>query len=429
MSANGRRAMVTGLGVVAPVGIGNQAAWDNLVAGRSGIRDVTIADLSEQEIRVGGEVPDFDPTLEMDPKDVRRHDRATQMAVAASAEALRDAGLINGSSQILPDEADPDRIGMVFGSGCGGVSILLENAKKYWDVGANRVSPWTIPHMLVDSPSGMVAIQFGIRGPNTAVVSACATGSHAIGEAAETIIRGQADLMLGAGTEAALVPLAFAGFGQMRALGTPIDPDTGEYVPSIASRPFDATRNGFVIAEGCAVLVLEELQHALARGARPIAELVGYGSAADAFHMAAPPERGEGSQRSMRWALERGGIDPTEVDYINPHGTGTPLNDLAETQAIEAVFGDHARKMAISSTKSMTGHMMGAAGAFEGWASVKVLDTGWIPPTINLNHPDPALTLDYVPHVARQADVKVALSNSMGLGGHNGTIIFRKYEA
>ncbi|HEX9739115.1 MAG TPA: beta-ketoacyl-ACP synthase II [Candidatus Limnocylindria bacterium] len=429
MSANGRRAMVTGLGVLAPVGIGNETAWENLVAGRSGIRDVTIADLSDQDIRVGGEVPDFDPNKEMDAKDVRRHDRATQMAVAASAEALRDAGLINGNSQILPEEANPDRIGMVFGSGCGGVSILLENAKRYWDVGANRVSPWTIPHMLVDSPSGMVAIQFGIRGPNTAVVSACATGSHAIGEAAETIIRGQADLMLGAGTEAALVPLAFAGFGQMRALGTPIDPDTGEYVPSIASRPFDATRNGFVIAEGCAVLVLEELEHALARGARPIAELVGYGSAADAFHMAAPPEHGEGSQRSMRWAMERGGIDPTEVDYINPHGTGTPLNDLAETQAIEAVFGDHARKLAISSTKSMTGHMMGAAGAFEGWASVKVLDTGWIPPTINLNHPDPALTLDYVPHVARQADVKVALSNSMGLGGHNGTIIFRKYEA
>jgi 3-oxoacyl-(acyl-carrier-protein) synthase len=273
----------------------------------------------------------------------------------------------------------------------------------------------------------MVAIQFGIRGPNTAVVSACATGSHAIGEAAETIIRGQADLMLGAGTEAALVPLAFAGFGQMRALGTPIDPDTGEYVPSIASRPFDATRNGFVIAEGCAVLVLEELEHAKARGARPIAEVIGYGSAADAFHMAAPPEHGEGSQRSMRWALERGGIDPTEIDYINPHGTGTPLNDLSETQAIEAVFGDHARKLMISSTKSMTGHMMGAAGAFEGWASVKVLDTGWVPPTINLNHPDPALTLDYVPHTARQAEVEVALSNSMGLGGHNGTIVFRKY--
>jgi 3-oxoacyl-[acyl-carrier-protein] synthase II len=259
------------------------------------------------------------------------------------------------------------------------------------------------------------------------VVSACATGSHAIGEAAETIIRGQADLMLGAGTEAALVPLAFAGFGQMRALGTPIDPDTGEYVPSIASRPFDATRNGFVIAEGCAVLVLEELEHAKARGARPIAEVVGYGSAADAYHMAAPPEQGEGSQRSMRWALERGGIDPTEIDYINPHGTGTPLNDLSETQAIEKVFGDHARNLLISSTKSMTGHMMGAAGAFEGWATVKVLDTGWVPPTINLNHPDPALTLDYVPHTARQADIEVGLSNSMGLGGHNGTIVFRKY--
>jgi beta-ketoacyl-acyl-carrier-protein synthase II len=430
MSTNGqsrRRAMVTGLGVVSPVGIGNAAAWENLVAGRSGIRDVTIADLSAQEIRIGGEVPGFDPTLEMDAKDIRRHDRATQMAVAATAEALRDAGLINGHSQILPEEANPDRIGMVFGSGMGGVGVLLENARKFWESGLSKVSPWTIPHMLPDSPSGLVAIQFGIRGPNTAVVSACATGSHAVGEAAETIIRGQADLMLGAGTEAALLPLAFAGFSQMRALGTPIDPDTGEYVPSIASRPFDATRNGFVIAEGSAVLILEELQHALGRGARPIAEVIGYGSAADAFHMAAPPEQGEGSQRSMRWALERGGIDPTEIDYINPHGTGTPLNDLSETQAIEAVFGDHARRLMISSTKSMTGHMMGAAGAFEAWATVKTIDTGWVPPTINLNHPDPALTLDYVPHTARQADVEVALSNSMGLGGHNGTVVFRKY--
>jgi 3-oxoacyl-(acyl-carrier-protein) synthase len=262
-----------------------------------------------------------------------------------------------------------------------------------------------------------------------AVVSACATGGHAVGEAMEAIVRGQADLMLGAGTEAVVVPIALAGFSQMKALGSPIDPDTGEYNPAIASRPFDATRNGFVVSEGSAVLVLEELQHALARGASPIAEVVGYGSSADAFHMAAPAERGEGNQRAMRAALARAGMQPSEVDYINAHGTSTPLNDRYESVAIEEVFGPHARNgLAISSTKSMTGHMMGAAGAFELFACVKALETGCIPPTINLRHPDPELTLDYVANLARQADVRVALSNSMGLGGHNSTVIVRRYE-
>ncbi len=244
----------------------------------------------------------------------------------------------------------------------------------------------------------------------------------------EAIVRGQADLMLGAGTEAVVVPLAVAGFSQMKALGTPIDPDTGAYDPAAASRPFDATRNGFVVAEGSAVLVLEELEHARARGARPIAEVIGYGSSSDAYHMAAPAERGEGNQRAMRAALARAGIEPDAVDYINAHGTSTPLNDRYETLAIEAVFGPHARQLAVSSTKSMTGHMMGAAGALEGYVCAKVLQTGCIPPTINLRHPDPELTLDYVPNTARQADVRVALSNSMGLGGHNSTVILRRYE-
>ena len=294
--------------------------------------------------------------------------------------------------------------------------------------GPGRISPFLLPHMIPDAASGMVAIQYGIRGPNMAVVSACATGGHAIGEAMETIVRGQADLMLGAGTEAVIVPLAFAGFGQMKALGSPIDPDTGAYNPEIASRPFDATRNGFVVSEGCAVLVLEELEHARARGAKPIAELIGYGSSADAFHMAAPAERGEGSQRSMRAALARAGIEPEAVDYINAHGTSTPLNDRYETNAINEVFGAHAHRLAVSSTKSMTGHMMGAAGAFEGFVCVKAVETGCLPPTINYRHPDPELTLDYVPNVARQTDARVALSNSMGLGGHNSTIIVRRYE-
>jgi len=261
-----------------------------------------------------------------------------------------------------------------------------------------------------------------------AVVSACATGGHAIGEAAEAIVRGQADLMLGAGTEAVVVPIALAGFSQMKALGSPIDPDTGAYDPAVASRPFDATRNGFVVSEGCAVMVLEEAEHAKARGAKPIAEVIGYGSSSDAFHMAAPAERGEGNQRAMRAALERADIGPEEVGYINAHGTSTPLNDKFESNAIESVFGDHARKLAISSTKSMTGHMMGAAGAFEGFVCAKVLETGCIPPTINLRHPDPELTLDYVPNQARAADIRVALSNSMGLGGHNSTIILRRWE-
>jgi 3-oxoacyl-(acyl-carrier-protein) synthase len=317
---------------------------------------------------------------------------------------------------------------MVFGTGIGGIGMMLDGYRTLLERGPRRVSPFMLPHMLPDSASGQVAIEYGIRGPNMAVVSACATGGHAIGEAMEAIVRGQADVMLGAGTEAPLVPLAFAGFGQMRALGTPRDPDSGEYSAPMASRPFDATRDGFVVSEGSAVLVLEELSHALARGARPIAEVIGYGSSADAFDMAAPAERGEGNQRAMRAALGRAGIGPEAVDYINAHGTSTPLNDRYETMAIRDVFGEHADRLAVSSTKSMTGHAMGAAGAIEAFVCAKVLATGCIPPTINYRHPDPELTLDYVPNEARAADVRVALSNSMGLGGHNSSVILRRYE-
>jgi 3-oxoacyl-[acyl-carrier-protein] synthase II len=419
-----RRVVVTGLGTVSPVGIGVDASWDALVSGRSGVADITLFDTTDYEIHVGGEVKDFDATRYMDARDARRHDRNTHFAVAATGEALRHAGLLGDGNQLT--DADPDRFGMVVGTGIGGIGMVSDGVKTLLERGPSRISPFLLAHMLPDSASGQVAIEYGLRGPNMAVVSACATGGHAIGEAMETIVRGQADLMLGAGTEAVVVPLALAGFAQMKALGTPINPDTGEYDPTQASRPFDATRNGFVLSEGCAVLVLEELSHALARGARPLAEVIGYGSAADAYHMVAPAERGEGNQRAMRAALERAGIGPEEVDYINPHGTSTPLNDRYETMSIETVFGDHARKMAISSTKSMTGHMMGAAGAFEAFVCVKVIDSGCIPPTINLRHPDPELTLDYVPNEARAADVRVALSNSMGLGGHNSTVIFRR---
>jgi 3-oxoacyl-[acyl-carrier-protein] synthase II len=348
--------------------------------------------------------------------------------VAASGEALRHAGLLNGEGRLDPAQADGDRFGMVFGTGIGGIGLISDGVRTLLERGPDRISPFMLPNMLPDSASGMVAIQYGLRGHNLAVVSACATGGHAVGEAMEAIVRGQADLMLGAGTEAVVVPLGIAGFSQMRALGTPIDPDSGAYDPAIASRPFDATRNGFVVAEGSAVLVLEELEHARARGATPIAEVIGYGSSADAFHMAAPAERGEGNQRAMRAALDRAGIGPGEVDYINAHGTSTPLNDKYESVAIEEVFGDHARALAISSTKSMTGHMMGAAGAFEAFACVKAVQTGCLPPTINYRHPDPELTLDYVPNTARQTDARVALSNSMGLGGHNSTVIVRRYE-
>ncbi|HEX2766291.1 MAG TPA: beta-ketoacyl-ACP synthase II [Candidatus Limnocylindria bacterium] len=423
-----RRAVVTGLGIVSPVGIGADAAWDALVSGRSGIDRITLFDPSPFEVDVAGEVKGFEATAYMDAKDARRHDRSTHFAVAATGEALRQAGLLGDDGNVTAD-VDADRFGMVFGTGIGGIGLLLDGQVTLMERGPRRVSPFMLPHMLPDSPSGQVAIQYGIRGHNLAVVSACATGGHAIGEAMEAIVRGQADLMLGAGTEAPLVPLAFAGFGQMRALGTPKDPDTGAYAPAMASRPFDATRDGFVVAEGSAVLVLEELQHALARGARPIAEVVGYGSSADAYDMAAPADRGEGNQRAMRAALARAGMAPSDVDYINPHGTSTPLNDRFETMAIRGVFGEHADRLAVSSTKSMTGHAMGAAGAIESFVCVKAIETGCVPPTINYRHPDPECDLDYVPNEARAMDVRVALSNSMGLGGHNSTVIFRRYEA
>jgi 3-oxoacyl-[acyl-carrier-protein] synthase II len=423
-----RRAVVTGLGAVTPVGIGADASWDALVSGRSGIADITLFDATPFDVRVAGEVKGFDPEAFMDAKDVRRHDRNTHFAVAATGEALRSAGLLGDNGHVNAD-VNADRFGMVFGTGIGGIGIMLEGHRTLLERGPRRVSPFLLPHMLPDSASGQVAIQYGLRGPNVAVVSACATGGHAIGEAMEAVVRGQADIMLGAGTEAPLVPLAFAGFGQMRALGTPKDPDTGEYSPAMASRPFDATRDGFVVSEGSAVLVIEELGHALARGATPIAEVIGYGSSADAFDMAAPAERGEGNQRAMRAALERAGIGPEAVDYINAHGTSTPLNDRYETMAIRDVFGEHADRLAVSSTKSMIGHAMGAAGAIEAFVCVKTVQTGCIPPTINYRHPDPELTLDYVPNEARAADVRVALSNSMGLGGHNSSVIVRRFES
>jgi 3-oxoacyl-[acyl-carrier-protein] synthase II len=426
---SGRRAVVTGVGALSPVGIGADASWEALLSGRSGIADITLFDTTGYDIHVAGEVKGFDATDYMDGKDARRHDRNTHFAVAAAGEALRDAGLLTDDGRLDAGQADRDRFGMVVGTAIGGIGMVSDGVQTLLERGIDRISPFLLAHMIPDAASGMVAIQYGIRGPNMAVASACATGGHAIGEAMESIVRGQADLMLGAGTEAVVVPIALAGFSQMKALGSPVDPDSGDYNPAIASRPFDLTRNGFVVSEGAAVLVLEELEHARARGVTPLAEVIGYGSAADAYHMVAPADRGEGNQRAMHAALARAGIGPEEVDYINAHGTSTPLNDRFESMAIEEVFGSHARQLAVSSTKSMTGHMMGAAGAFEGFVCVRAVQTGCLPPTINYRHPDPDLTLDYVPNEARQADVRVALSNSMGLGGHNSTVVVRRFEA
>jgi 3-oxoacyl-[acyl-carrier-protein] synthase II len=424
-----RRAVVTGLGVVSPVGIGLDETWRGLTAGRSGIGDITLFDASQYPVHIAGEVKGFDPGEWMDARDARRHDRNTHLAVWATGEALRHAGLLTDGGQLDRGSVDRDRFGIVFGTAIGGIGMISDGLRTLAERGLDRVSPFLLPHMLPDSASGMVAIRFGIRGPNLAVVSACATGGHAVGESMETIVRGEADLMVAGGTEAPVVPIAFAGFQQMKALGTAIDPDTGAYDPTIASRPFDATRNGFVVSEGAAVLILEEVEHARARGARLIAEVVGYGSSADASHMAAPAERGEGNARAMRSALRRAGMEPDRVDYINAHGTSTPLNDRYETLAIRDVFGDHADAIAVSSTKSMTGHLMGAAGALEALVCAQVVATGCVPPTINYRHPDPGCDLDYVPNTARQTDARVALSNSMGLGGHNSTVILTRIEA
>ena len=424
-----RRVAVTGLGVVSPVAIGARESWDALVSGTSGVADITLFDPSPFEVRIAGEVKGFDATRYMEARDARRHDRNTHFAVASTREALADAGLLGDDGRVRASDADPDRFGIVFGTAIGGIGMMTEGQRTLMERGPARISPFFLSNMIPDAASGQVAIEFGIRGPNMAVVSACATGGHAIGEAMESIARGQNDLMLAAGTEAPIVPLVTAGFINMKALASGTDPDSGEHDPTTASRPFDATREGFVMSEGCAVLVLEELEHATARGATIHAEVIGYGSSADAFHMAAPAERGEGNQRAMRAALARAGIGPEAVDYINAHGTSTPLNDRYETMAIESVFGEHARRLAVSSTKSMTGHMMGAAGAFEGFVCTRVVESGCIPSTINLRHPDPELALDYVSEGARAADVRVALSNSMGLGGHNSTVIVRRYEA
>ena len=409
-----RRVVISGLGAVTPIGNDAPSTWRAALAGESGIDFIRTFDASGLPVRIAGEVKDFDPSGVASPKEVRKLERNVLLALAAATEAKADAGL-NGF--------DPDRVGVVFGSAIGGVSGILDQGDVLRERGPDRVSPNFLQNVLVDSASGQLAISLGLRGPNYAVVSACATGSHAVGEAAELIKRGDADAVLAGGTESCIHPLILAGFTAMRGLVAE------EEHPPRASRPFDATRAGFVMGEGACVLVLEELEQAQARGATIYAEVLGYGASNDAHHMAQPEPEAIGVSDMMRRALERAGVEPERVGYINAHGTSTPLGDLAETRAIKAVFGEHAYELAVSSTKSVTGHCFGAAGAIEAMMCALALHQGVLPPTINYEHPDPDCDLDYVPNEAREVQVDVALSNAMGLGGHNGCVLLGRYAA
>ena len=407
-----RRVCVTGLGAITPIGNDVDSTWRAATEGQSGIDFIRSFDASGFPVRIAAEVKDFDPISVAPPKEARRFDRNVLLALGAAKQAIADSGL-NGF--------DPARVGVVFGSAIGGFLGIMEQGDVLRERGPDRVSPHFLPNVLVDSASGQLAISLGLRGPNYAVVSACATGSHAVGEAAELIRRGDADAVLAGGTEACMHPLILAGFCAMRGLVA-----EDEHPPR-ASRPFDATRAGFVIGEGACVLVLEELEAARARGATVYAEVLGYGASNDAYHMAAPDPESVGVSEMMRSALRRAGLDPGEVDYINAHGTSTPLGDLAETKAIKDVFGDHSYELAVSSTKSVMGHTFGAAGAIEAMMCVLAIRDGVLPPTINYETPDPGCDLDYVPNEAREARVDVALSNAMGLGGHNACVLVGRY--
>src|ERR687885_101488 len=407
-----RRVAVTGLGAVTPLGNDARSTWRAAVAGESGIDWIRSFDASEFPVRVAAEVKDFDAGSVVSPKEARKLDRNVLLALAAAREAVEDAGL-NGF--------DPSRVGVVFGTAIGGFLGMMEQHDVLRERGPDRVVPTFIPSVLPDAASGQIAISLGLRGVNYAPVSACATGSHAVGEGAEIIKRGDADAMLAGGAEACIPPLILAGFCAMRGLAA-----EDEHPPR-ASRPFDATRAGFVIGEGACVLVLEELERARARGATTYAEVIGYGASNDAHHMAQPEPEATGVADMMRRALERAGIAPDDVGYVNAHGTSTPLGDAAETRALKDVFGDHAYELAVSSTKSVMGHCFGAAGAIEAMMCVYALYEGVLPPTINYETPDPECDLNYVPNEARRAHVNVALSNAMGLGGHNGCVLIGRY--
>lgn len=409
------RVVITGMGTINPLGLDVETTWRNLLAGKSGAGRITHFDPSPFLTQIACEVKDFKPEDYMDPKDARRLDRYIQFAIASTAQALKQA-------QLTIDESNADDIGVIIGSGIGGMMTMDKGYHDFFEKGPMRVSPLTGPMMIANMAAGQVAITFGARGPNFCIVSACATGTHAIGEAFEVIRRGDAVAVIAGGSEATFVPFGMAAFHRTGALSRRNDE------PERASRPFDAQRDGFVFAEGAGILILESLEYAQRRGAKPLAEIVGYGATADAYHISAPAEDGRGIAKAMERALRKAGLKPTDVDYINAHGTSTPLNDLTETLAIKAVFGEYAYQVPISSTKSMVGHLMGAAGALEAIVCVKTIQEGIIHPTINYEYPDPECDLDYVPNVARPANVKVALSNSSGFGGHNATIVLKAYE-
>jgi 3-oxoacyl-[acyl-carrier-protein] synthase II len=410
-----KRVVITGLGIISPIGTGIEKFWSNLLEGKSGIGPITKFDPSELPTRIAGEVKDFNPEDFLDKKEARRMDLFTQYAVAAAKMAIED-------SQMDLSKVDLDRMGVILGSGIGGIGTMEEQCKVMINKGPNRTSPFMVPMMIVNMAAGQISIHFGAKGPNITVVSACASGTNAVGDAFKLIQRGDADVVITGGTEASITPLSFSGFCSMKALSTRNEE------PTKASRPFDKERDGFVMGEGSAILILETLEHALKRGAKIYAEVLGYGSTADAHHITAPAPEGEGAARAMRMALNDAELQPEDIDYINAHGTSTELNDKFETLAIKRVFGEAAEKVAISSTKSMTGHLLGAAGALELAVCALAIDDGKIPPTINYENPDPDCDLDYVPNAKREKEISYTLSNSLGFGGHNATVILGKYR-
>ncbi|MFC4320663.1 beta-ketoacyl-ACP synthase II [Litchfieldia salsa] len=409
-----KRVVVTGLGALTPIGNDTETSWRNALAGVSGIGPLTRINIEGLPAKVAAELKDFNPEDFMEKKDARRMDRFTQYALAASFMAVKDADLT------ITDEIAP-RVGVWIGSGIGGMETHEEQHKIFLEKGYRRVSPFYVPMMIPDMAAGQVSIALGAKGINTCTVTACATGTNSIGDAFKVIQRGDADVMITGGTEAPLTNMSFAGFCSAKALSFNPDPKT-------ASRPFDKNRDGFVMGEGAGILVIEELEHALARGAKIYAEIVGYGATGDAHHITMPAPNGEGGVRAMRQAIQDAGLEPSDIDYVNAHGTSTEYNDKFETLAIKEVFGEHAGKLAISSTKSMTGHLLGAAGGVEAIFSILAINEDIVPPTINYETPDPECDLDYVPNEARKQTVRAALSNSLGFGGHNATIIFKKYN-
>jgi 3-oxoacyl-[acyl-carrier-protein] synthase II len=407
-----RRVVITGLGVVASIGHNVEDFWASLLAGRCGIERVTHFDPTAYASQIGAEVRGWDAAQHMDPKEARRNDRYTHFAFAAARQAVAD-------SKLDVTHENGDRVGVIIGSGIGGMQTIETQHDVLRERGPRKVSPFMIPALIGNMASGLVAIELGARGPNFGIVSACATGTHAIGEAFHAIRRGDADVMVAGGSEAAITQQSYAGFCSMKAMSTRND------APQKACRPFDKNRDGFIMGEGSGILILESLEHAQARGARIYCELAGYAATCDAFHITQPDPEGKGLSLAMKRALACGGVEANQVDYINAHGTSTPYNDKFETLAIKKVFGDHARKLAVSSTKSMTGHLLGAAGGIESVISVKTIQTGMIAPTINLDEPDPDCDLDYVPNVARTANVRTVLSNNLGFGGQNAAVVFR----